>query len=143
MQVFEINHIKENQMKKWKLAFFVTFLLLIGSNIFWLYVVINSGVTYTYQQASLDELKHAHEFLGGLIMKECGKCSQKDVLHLLRQSYPGEFIVEEGNEITINRVTVQVLSVDKIILMMLIVLVFPLLLHYSPKMHNRFLDVEF
>ncbi len=31
-------------------------LLLIGSNLFWIYGIIDQGVTFTYQQETIDEL---------------------------------------------------------------------------------------
>ena len=92
-------------MKKWKVSFFVTLTLLIFSNLFWLYSAIDTGVTYTYQQVSLDDLRDAHSFLGKLVVKGGKEYSQKDILHLIRQSYPDAFIVEEGNKIVVNNVT--------------------------------------
>lgn len=92
-------------MNKWKVSFFVTLTLLIFSNIFWLYSTIDAGVTYTYQQVSLDDLSEAHSFLGELVVKGGKEYSKKDILHLVRQSYPNAFIVEEGNKIVANNVT--------------------------------------
>ncbi|WP_300433159.1 Imm58 family immunity protein [uncultured Thalassolituus sp.] len=92
-------------MNQWKLSFFVTLTLLIFSNLFWLYSTIDAGVTYTYQQVSLDELSEANSFLGELVVKGGKEYSRKDILHLLRQSYPNAFIVEEGNKIVVNNVT--------------------------------------
>ena len=86
-------------MNKWKVSFFVALVLLVGSNLFWLYSAIDAGVTYTYQQVSLDDLSDAHSFLGELVVKGSKEYSQKDILHLVRQSYPNAFIVEEGNKI--------------------------------------------
>lgn len=92
-------------MNKWKVSFFVTLILLLASNIFWLYSAIDTGVTYTYQQVSLDDLNDAHRFLGELVVKGGKEYSQKDILHLIRQSNPNAFIVEEGNKIMANKVT--------------------------------------
>ncbi|MDF3127211.1 hypothetical protein [Rheinheimera sp. 1928-s] len=92
-------------MNKWKVSFFVTSVLLVGSNLFWLYSAIDAGITYTYQQVSLDDLSDAHRFLGELVVKGGKEYSQKDILHLVRQSYPDAFIVEEGNKIMVNNVT--------------------------------------
>ncbi|OOE91919.1 hypothetical protein BZG76_08705 [Salinivibrio sp. AR647] len=123
-------------MNNWKASFFVTLTLLVGSNLFWLYSAIDAGITYTYQQVSLDDLNDAHSFLGDLVVKggdagitytyqqvslddlndahsflgdlvvKGGKdYSQKDILHLVRQSYPNAFIVEDGNKIIVNNVT--------------------------------------
>jgi len=92
-------------MNKWKVSFFATLTLLVGSNLFWLYTAIDAGVTYTYQQVSLDDLSDAHSFLGELVVKGGKEYSQKDILHLVRQSYPNAFIVEEDNKIMVNKVT--------------------------------------
>ncbi len=78
---------------------------LVGSNLFWLYSAIDAGITYTYQQVSLDDLSDSHQFLGELVVKGGKEYSQKDILHLVRQSYPNAFIVEEGNKILVNKVT--------------------------------------
>jgi hypothetical protein len=95
----------EYRMNKWKVSFFATLTLLIFSNLFWLYSAIDAGVTYTYQRVSLDDLSDAHSFLGELVVKGGKEYSQKDILHLVRQSYPNAFIVEEGNKIVVNNVT--------------------------------------
>ncbi|GIU18442.1 Imm58 family immunity protein [Shewanella sp. MBTL60-007] len=92
-------------MNKWKISFFVTLSLLLASNLFWFYAAIDSGVTYTYQQVSLEDLGDAHKFLGELVVKGGQEYSQKDILHFIRQSYPDAFIVEEGNQIRVNKVT--------------------------------------
>jgi hypothetical protein len=95
----------EYRMNNWKASFFVTLTLLVGSNLFWLYSAIDAGITYTYQQVSLDDLNDAHSFLGDLVVKGGKDYSQKDILHLVRQSYPNAFIVEDGNKIIVNNVT--------------------------------------
>ncbi len=92
-------------MNKWKLSFLVSLALLISSNIFWMYAVLDSGITQTYQQVSLDDLDDAHRFLGDLVVRRGSEYKQKDILHLVRQAYPDAFIVEEGNRIKVNKVT--------------------------------------
>jgi len=92
-------------MNSWKVSFFVTLVLLVASNVFWLYALLNSGISYTYQQVSLDEQLDVNKLLGELIVKGGQEYSQKDLLHLLRQSYPDAFIVEDGERIISNRVT--------------------------------------
>ncbi len=92
-------------MNKWKVTFFIILIALILSNGFWLYTTIDLGVSYTYQQASLDDVEEANKFLGELIVKGSKEYKQKDILYLLRQSYPNAFIVEEDNFIKINNVT--------------------------------------
>ena len=91
-------------MKKWKWGFFVTLALLIATNAFWFYTVIDAGVTYTYQQVSLDDKSRAVKILGELIVKGGKEYSKKDILHILRQTYKGAFIVEEDNLINVEGV---------------------------------------
>ena len=95
----------EYRMSKWKISFFVTLTLLIGSNLYWLYSSIDMGMTYTYQQMSLEDLGEAHSFLGDLMVEGGKDYSQKDILHLIRQSRPNAFIVEEDHKIIVNKVT--------------------------------------
>ncbi len=84
-------------MKIWKVSFFITLLALLVTNAFWLYTVIDSGVTYTYQQVTLNEKAKAVEILGALIVKGGNKYTKKDILHILRQVNKNAFIVEEDN----------------------------------------------
>jgi len=91
-------------MNKWKMSFFVVLVLLIATNIFWLYSAIDAGVTYTYQQVSLDEKSKAVEMLGALVVKGGQQYTKKDVLHILRQMNKDAFIVEEENLIDVEGV---------------------------------------
>jgi len=92
-------------MNKWKVSFFVALLLLVLSNIFWIFSSIDAGITYTYQQVSHDDLREAHKFLGELVVKKGKEYSQKDILHLVRQADKDAFIVEENNKIMVNGIT--------------------------------------
>lgn len=89
-------------MNKWKVSFFVCLLTLVVSNLFWLYLIIDSGITYTYQQVSLDEKHESVKTLGALIVKGAKEYTQKDILHLLRQVRPSAFIVEDLNSISVD-----------------------------------------
>jgi hypothetical protein len=91
-------------MKKWKISFFVTLLALLATNIIWLYKAIDAGVTYTYQQVSLDDKSKAVEMLGKLIVKGGKEYSKKDILHILRQANKEAFIVEKENLINVDGV---------------------------------------
>lgn len=64
-------------MKKWKISFFVTLLALLATNTIWLYKAIDAGVTYTYQQVSLDDKSKTVEMLGKLIAKGGNEYSKK------------------------------------------------------------------
>lgn len=87
-------------MNRWKVAFFTCLVFLILSNLLFVYSIIDQGVSYTYLEVSFDEQLHANEVLGNLIVRGGGNYSQKDFLHLLRQAYPNEFIVEKDNRIS-------------------------------------------
>ncbi|MFT2089958.1 Imm58 family immunity protein [Paraglaciecola sp. 2405UD69-4] len=84
---------------KWKLSFFVAVTLLILSNLFWFYAVVDQAVSYSYLSTSNDDANNSIKSLGELIVKGADKYTQKDILHLLRQVNPDEFIVEKGNVI--------------------------------------------
>lgn len=88
-------------MNRWKAAFFISVAFLIATNAFWLYSAIDSGVTYTYQQVSLDEKTKAVERLGALVVKGGQQYTKKDLLHILRQLNKDAFIVEEENLIEV------------------------------------------
>ncbi|WP_144395630.1 Imm58 family immunity protein [Pleionea sediminis] len=84
---------------KWKMSFFVSILLLISSNLYWLIALIDQGVTNTYLSYEYDEANKSIKSLGELIVKGASEYNQKDILHLLRQANPDSFIVEEENVI--------------------------------------------
>lgn len=91
-------------MSKWKVSFFVAVAVLIATNIFWLYSAIDAGVTYTYQQVSLDEKSKVVGMLGALVVKGGHQYTKKDILHILRQVNKDAFIVEEENLIDVDDV---------------------------------------
>ena len=88
-------------MNKWRVSFIISFIMLIATNAFWLYTVIDAGVTYTYQQETLDEKSKSVEMLGELIVRGSKKYTKKDILHILRQTNKDSFIVEEENLINV------------------------------------------
>jgi len=95
-------------MNRWKWTALSAFALLILTNILWLFIwvysAIDAGVTYTYQQESLDRKTQAVDLLGGLIVKGSREYSKKDMLYMLRQAHKDAFIVDEGNTIHIDGV---------------------------------------
>jgi len=86
-------------MNKWKISFLICLTVLIISNLYWLYVVFDSGVTQTYQQVTIDDQNEIINSLGELIVKGAKEYNKKDILYLLRKSKPDALIVEEGNKI--------------------------------------------
>jgi|SRR3989344_4619629 len=91
-------------MNKWKVSFFVALALLVATNIWWLYSALDAGVTYTYQQVTLDEKSKAVEMLGALVAKGGQQYTKKDVLHIFRQMNKDAFIVEDENQIDVEGV---------------------------------------
>jgi len=89
----------KTKMNKWKWAFFVCLSVLVLSGLFFIYSAIDQGVSYTYLEVSYDYQVAANKVLGNLIVQGGKEYSQKDFLHLLRQAYPKEFIVEKENMI--------------------------------------------
>ena len=90
---------KTISMKKWKIAFFTSLVLLLGSNAFWFYIVVDQAISYSYLHDSNEYALESKGELGDLIVKGASKYDQKDILHLLRQADPQSFIVEEGDKI--------------------------------------------
>jgi len=86
-------------VNKWKLAFLITVPLLLVSNVFFIYSVIDTSISYTYLQDSFKHHSQSESALGKLIVEGSKNHSQKDILHLLRQAEPNAFIVEEENKI--------------------------------------------
>lgn len=64
-----------------------------------MYSLLDSGVTQTYQQVTIDDQDQIIFSLGELIVKGTKDYSHKDILFLLRESKPKAFIVEEENKI--------------------------------------------
>ncbi|WP_421774629.1 Imm58 family immunity protein [Gracilimonas sp.] len=86
-------------MKNWKTLFFSSLVLLVVTNLFWLYKSLDYGVSLTYQEDSYEKQKQVIGILGDLIVEGAQDYSKKDVLFLLRQKYPDGFIVEEENKV--------------------------------------------
>jgi len=91
-------------MNPWKTAFFVTLVGLILSNIFWVYSLFDQSISYTYLLDSSEEKSRAISALGDLIVKGSDQYSKEDLLHLLRQSKPEAFIVDEGDTIVFEQI---------------------------------------
>lgn len=83
------------------MGFFICLVALIASNVFWVYRLFDLSVSYSYMGASYAEAVKAKEALGNLVVLGSSDYSKKDFLHLLRQAYPDEFIVEKNSDIVI------------------------------------------
>lgn len=86
-------------MNKWKAAFLIAVPILFVSNVFFIFTMIDTAISYTYLQDSFKHQSQSESALGKLIVEGSKNYSQKDFLHLLRQAEPDEFIVEEDNKI--------------------------------------------
>lgn len=91
-------------MANWKIAFFISIITLVISNIFWLYTTVDHSVSYGYQNVSLREQMKTSEILSSLIIKGSQQYSKKDILYILRKQNENAFIVEEENIIIINSI---------------------------------------
>ncbi|MEJ2621630.1 MAG: hypothetical protein P8163_15625 [Candidatus Thiodiazotropha sp.] len=90
-------------MNRWKLSFWVCFALLILSNVTFIYTIFDQAVTISYMKQGYKDQTKAKQLLSNLVVKGGRAYSQKGFLHLLSQTYPEAFIVEEGNVITIGQ----------------------------------------
>jgi len=63
-------------------------------------MLFDQAISYSYLDTSYEDQVKSNAVLGNLIVKGSKSYNQKDFLFLLRQAYPNEFIVEEGNKIT-------------------------------------------
>lgn len=86
-------------MNKWKVAFFVVLALMLVSNGYLLAQLIDSWVGYSYCVDSYNDEARRFDALGKLVVAGSGDYTQADILHLLRQTKPDAFIVEEGSMI--------------------------------------------
>lgn len=88
-------------MKKY---FVLTVLLLFLSNAYWLYKSIDFGITYSYQQVTLEDKLKEINILGNLLIEGAKNYTKKDMLVTLRKQNPGLLIVEKEDRISINGV---------------------------------------
>ena len=86
-------------MNRWKTAFFVVLLAALASNAYWLIRAVDSGISYSYLNDSYVVESSRFEALGKLVIAGPAEFSQADILHLLRQSNPDAFIVEDENRV--------------------------------------------
>ena len=90
-------------MNKWKWAFWICFVLLIASSSVLLLGIVDQAITITYMEQGFEDQRKANEVLGNLIVRGGKDYTQADFLHLLRQAYPDEFIVQEGSVISMGQ----------------------------------------
>ena len=74
--------------------------LLVVSNVYLFYQLLDSGITITYISNTMEKQEEAIKLLGEIIVEEGKAYSQNDVLFLLRQKYKDGFIVEDTNSVS-------------------------------------------
>lgn len=83
----------------WKRAFFILLTVMIGSNLAWAYVMVDSGVTSTHTAA-----EHQYALRDLAVMKrvlpESRPLSRADVLALLRRTHPDALIVDDSTGVS-------------------------------------------
>jgi hypothetical protein len=84
----------------WKRAFHVALVLLAASNLGWMYVVVDHGVTDMYAQAVSQETAADLALMKRLVPR-AAPLTRAEVLTLLRQTNPDAFIVDHGTQVTI------------------------------------------
>ncbi len=92
-------------MNRWKIAFFTTAAALVVSLGCLVYWFVDSATSYSYLTDSFNEQTAKVEILGELIVLGSAEYSKADILHLLRQSNPDGFIVEDGDRILYSGIT--------------------------------------
>ena len=86
-------------MNRWKIAFFSTVALLVISNAYWAFTIVDSAISYSYLYDSYDEQVRKIDSLGDLIIEGTPRHTKADIIHLLRQADADGFIVEEEDTV--------------------------------------------
>jgi predicted metal-dependent TIM-barrel fold hydrolase len=82
----------------WKRAFYAALVLLAASNLGWMYVVVDHGVTDTYQEVVDQETRAGLGVMKRLVPR-AAPLTRADVLTLLRQTNPDAFIVNTDTSV--------------------------------------------
>ncbi|QEX18236.1 hypothetical protein FRZ44_35410 [Hypericibacter terrae] len=84
---------------RWKVACIVAVLLLVGSNLFWIYNMVDLGVTYSYQQDALDGYKSNAETLARITQALAPNLSRDEFLALTHRLYADADILDKDGAI--------------------------------------------
>ena len=87
------------KIKSWKFGFTLSILLLIISNLYWFFIVIDNAVTEKYQSMEMDHQRKLIIEMGYLIVNGSPSKNKKDVIYMLRQIKPTAFIVDNGHTV--------------------------------------------
>ena len=88
-------------MNKWKASFFVALISLVITNIFWIIIIVNQGISYSYLKDSYDYETKGNHILQKLILEDVTAYTQKDILSILKKQNPNAFIKIDDNKIYI------------------------------------------
>jgi len=91
-------------MNKLKASFFAVLIALFVTNIFWIIVVVNQGISYSYLKVSYDDEIKDRDVFKKFLLEDSHQYTEKDILSILREENPKALIVKEGNKIYIENI---------------------------------------
>jgi predicted metal-dependent TIM-barrel fold hydrolase len=87
-------------MMSWKHAFFAAVALVIASNLAWLYVMVDHGVTDTYTEVSRQEMAADLSMMKRLL-PDAARLTRQDIVALLRETDPDALIVDDSAGVSV------------------------------------------
>ncbi|HFD13723.1 MAG TPA: hypothetical protein ENJ34_00305 [Epsilonproteobacteria bacterium] len=91
-------------MNKWKATFFTVLIALLVTNIFWIIIVVDQGISYSYLKVSYDDEIKDRRVFKKFLLEDLHQYTDKNILSILRKENPKAFIVKEGNKIYIENI---------------------------------------
>ena len=98
----------------WKMAFVLSIIILVATNAFQLYHNIDSAVSKTYSNVTIETQEKDLQLLMKLIPRLSKDYSKKDFVYLIRQSAPDAFVVDDDSTITVGQINFQFNSIGKL-----------------------------
>lgn len=90
----------------WKVAFLISLGVLLISNLFWGYVVVDSGVTVTHLKDQTNDQYRRLEVLSNLLPKVSGNLDRNKFLEIVGVIHPdSESVFEKGSDVIVQGVT--------------------------------------
>jgi len=87
-----------------KKAFFILLIILIATNLFWLYESIDQSVTYDYTMQGHKYLKEDIGLMRILMTDFCKHENKEKILKILKDKYSDHIIKEEGGILFVDRI---------------------------------------
>jgi hypothetical protein len=87
-------------MMNWKRAFVAAVALVIASNLAWLYVEVDHGVTDTHTEVTRQEMAADLRMMKRLL-PNAARLTQRDIVTLLRDTDPDALIVEDSARVSV------------------------------------------